>query len=188
MQSRRGNSDGHCKRKYVLPLRQYVIHELPALLNGIDYEENSFTFMLHPILSNGNCNGDNQRQAMVNLLNHMRANFLANSTDKAQMCNIFDIAIPCSSSENSSVSITSSRPSTPFADTNSISSRNSHNLPENYSDNSGFLWFILFLQVNFFLFYGAHHQSSNHCFVDLDNFTYHLSFFGRIFLSNSSPL
>jgi hypothetical protein len=70
----------HLKKKDLVLLREYVINELPALLNGIEYEGNTYIFMLHPTLNTGNRDGNDQREVMTNLLDHMREQYLSNTT------------------------------------------------------------------------------------------------------------
>ena len=123
-----------------------MINELPALLTGVKYGENMYTCMLHPILRTENFNGERQRESMALLLNHMRQHYLPNLTS---MCHIFDVEIPSSSIRYSDESLAdSSLSSFSHYDTNGHESESSEELSQSISDNSNFLWSILFLEVN----------------------------------------
>jgi len=131
-------------------LREYVIHELPALLFGIEYKGDTYKFMLHPVLKTTNYNGDIQRTAMTNLLNYMRNVNLQNTCATDLICHIFDIEILSSSiriDDESSIKSTSN---------SEISNSNSSDECEPSAianDNTAtILLLILNFQVNTFFF------------------------------------
>jgi hypothetical protein len=137
--------DKHLKQEYLVLLREYVIHELPSLLNGIDYKGNTYRLLYHPTLKTNTCDGNDQREAMANLLNYMREHYLTSA-----MCHIIDVEFPRSlivikddllkdSSESSSAS---------QSDLNSSRSQTAETPFQDVYENSGYLWLILILQVN----------------------------------------
>ncbi|CAF0992390.1 unnamed protein product [Adineta ricciae] len=89
--ARARNPNKNLKQKNLFFLREYVMHELPALLDGIEYGGNTYKFMLHPVLKTNSYNGYDQREAMVNLLNYMREYYLPSTENPTLICHIFDI-------------------------------------------------------------------------------------------------
>ncbi|CAF1238566.1 unnamed protein product [Adineta ricciae] len=140
------------KTKEVVMLREYVIAELPALLNGIEYSGDTYRFMLHPVLKTDNSNGNDQREAMVALLDHMRKDYFTHATITMSMCRIFDVEIPRSSIvdndeelSDSSQSSSVSSASEPIADTSRPT------LQETALDTDGnldYLWLCIFIQLS----------------------------------------
>jgi hypothetical protein len=116
---------------------------MPALLNGIEYEGKTYPFMLHPTLNTERFNGNEQRQAMVNLRNHMRRQYLPNTPYHFPICYIFDVEILFSIIDTDSFSSSSS-----LSDTNSTISQSSENSSENNCHTKNILSLILLLQVN----------------------------------------
>jgi hypothetical protein len=130
------NPHKHLKQKDVILLREYVIHELPALLYGIDYNGNTYRLVYHPTLKTNTCDGNDQREAMVNLLNHMREHYLPST-----MCRIFDVEFPRSLIVINEDLLKDSSESSPTSQTVETPSQDVY-------ENSGYLWLILLLQVN----------------------------------------
>jgi hypothetical protein len=159
------------KKKDLISLREYVINELPALLQGIEYEGNTYLFMLHPTLNTGNSDGNDQRQVMTDLLDHMRQQYLSNTTS---MCHIFDVEVPIALIDINGSLTHSSRTSSSVSDISNNSSQSTDELSSSESDininhaqssvepsqsmsdsNSGTLWSILIIQVcqSFFAYF-----------------------------------
>jgi len=130
------NPHKHLKQKDIILLREYVIHELPALLYGIDYNGNTYRLVYHPTLKTNTCDGNDQREAMVNLLNHMREHYLPST-----MCHIFDVEFPRSLIVINEDLLKDSSESSPTSQTVETPSQDVY-------ENSGYLWLILLLQVN----------------------------------------
>jgi hypothetical protein len=147
--TRARNPRKHLKKKESMLLREYVLHELPALLNGVDYGEHTYKFMLHPVLKSNNSNETNQREAMAALLNHMREHYLPENIDATSTCHIFDVEIPCSLIMSSDESLTgSSRSSFSSSDISITNLKTLEESSESDDNISGYLWLILILQVN----------------------------------------
>ena len=133
------------KQKDLKCLREYVINELPALLDGIVYNGHACTLMFHPTLSTGNASRNGQRDAMTNLLEHMREKYRSSSSD---MCHIFDVDVPLALLTGGFAPLSDCASST-----SSLSDDGSASQPEPEGsfqvnvDSSGFLWLGLSLQL-----------------------------------------
>ena len=136
------------KTKEVVILREYVIAELPALLNGIEYHGDAYRFMLHPVLKTDNCSGNDQRGAMIALLDHMRKDYFSHATITMPMCYIFDVEIPRSLIVDNDEELTDSSQSSSVS--SHITDGNAPPLQEtalNTDDNLNYLWFCILIQV-----------------------------------------
>jgi hypothetical protein len=128
---------------------EYVINELPALLNGIQYEGILYKFMLHPTLKTGNSNGNKQREAMTRLLDHMRRQYLPNAIYTTALCDIFDVEIPIALINDDTLLTHSSDSS---SDVNIDTSNGLEESSRSISNTLVVLWLTLISQVCYILF------------------------------------
>ncbi len=139
----------HLKRKDLSLMGEYVINELPALLNGIQYEGILYKFMLHPTLKTGNSNGNKQREAMTRLLDHMRRQYLPNAIYTTALCDIFDVEIPIALINDDTLLTHSSDSS---SDVNIDTSNGLEESSRSISNTLVVLWLTLISQVCYILF------------------------------------
>jgi hypothetical protein len=148
-------------------MREYVINELPALLNGIQYEEILYKFMLHPTLKTGNSNGNKQREAMTQLLDHMRRHYLPSAIYTTAMCHIFDVEIPIALVNDDTLLTHSSDSSSSLSDVDIDSSNGLEETSGSISNTLVVLLSTLISQVCYFFFFILYHQFDNHSFIYL---------------------
>ncbi|CAF0750882.1 unnamed protein product [Adineta ricciae] len=88
----------HFTAEQHLTLQEYVFNELPALTQGIVYDNHHYRIIAHPVLSSDDKKNDDQRNVMLRLLNYIRnSTELAQNLDlieKVHMCDVYDIVMP----------------------------------------------------------------------------------------------
>jgi hypothetical protein len=132
-------------------MREYVINELPSLLNGIQYEQTLYKYLLHPTLKTGNSNGNKQREAMTQLLDHMRRQYLPNAIYTTALCHIFDVEIPIALVKGDMLLTHSPGSSSSLSAVNIDSSNGLGESSETISNTLVALWLTLISQVCYFL-------------------------------------
>ena len=82
-------------------LRQYVLHEIPALIRGVTYNRQHYPVIVHPVLSSAKSMASNnqQRNSMFSLLQYIRdskelATLFTSQKGETKMCEVYDIEIP----------------------------------------------------------------------------------------------
>lgn len=81
-----------------LTLREYVLHELPALARGITYDGHHCPVIVHPVLTANNEKNADQQGVLRRLLHYLRnSSELRNDLSMIEaglMCEVYDIVMP----------------------------------------------------------------------------------------------